>query len=84
MKTLYFLNAPRCSATSKRTGQRCGSPAERGKSVCRFHGARAGGPSGKAHGQYKHGLYTKEAIETRKHISALLSASRKQLQTVEV
>ena len=84
MKTLYpFQKSPRCTAKSKRTGQRCGSPAERGKCVCRFHGARAGGPSGKAHGQYKHGRYTKEAIATRKYVSALLSASRKHMQTIE-
>ena len=84
MKALYpFQKAPRCSATSKRTKQRCGAPAERGKRVCRFHGARAGAPSGKAHGQYRHGLFTKEAMETRKQISALLRASRKQIQSVE-
>jgi hypothetical protein len=84
LKPLYpFQKSPRCSATSKRTKQRCGAPAERGKSVCRFHGARAGAPSGKAHGHYRHGLFTKEAMKARKQISALLSASRKQIQTIE-
>jgi hypothetical protein len=29
---------------SKRTRQQCGAPAERGKKVCRFHGARSTGP----------------------------------------
>ena len=84
MKTLYpFQKSPRCSATSKRTQQRCGSPAERGKCVCRFHGARAGAPSGKAHGRFRHGRFTKVAIEERKELSALLKESRKQIQTVE-
>lgn len=78
-----FEKAPRCTATSKRTKRRCGSPAERGKTVCRFHGARACAPSGKAHGQYKHGLYTKETIAERKELSALLSESRKQIRIVE-
>jgi hypothetical protein len=43
-----FDNAPRCTATSKRTGQRCNAPAVRGWNVCRFHGARGGAPKGKA------------------------------------
>jgi len=34
--------APRCSATSKLTGCRCRAPALAGKTVCRFHGGRAG------------------------------------------
>jgi len=77
MKTLYpFQKSPRCTATSKRTKQRCGAPAERGKCVCRFHGARAGAPKGSANGAYKHGLFTNEAIEERRLLSALLKASR--------
>lgn len=31
----------RCSATSKRTGQRCGNTVTGGATVCRFHGGRA-------------------------------------------
>jgi hypothetical protein len=84
MKSLNpFEKAQRCTATSKPTKKRCGAPAERGKNVCRFHGARAGAPSGKAHGQYKYGLYTKETIAARKHVSALLAVSRKQIRIVE-
>lgn len=71
-----FMDAPRCTATSKRTKKRCGAPAERGKHVCKFHGARAGAPCGKAHGQYKHGHYTKEAVEQRREFSALLRVCR--------
>ena len=67
-----FQNAPRCSATSKRTGKPCQAPAVRGWSVCRSHGARGGGPKGKRNGMYRHGLYTKEAVETRRRLRALL------------
>ena len=36
--------------------------------VCRFHGARGGGPNGKRNGMYRHGLFTKEAkAERRMH-----------------
>ncbi|TIQ35983.1 MAG: hypothetical protein E5X48_11195 [Mesorhizobium sp.] len=68
--------APRCRATSKRTGVRCGAPAERGKHVCRFHGARAGAPKGASHGMYKHGRFTCEAIESRRSLSLLLAISK--------
>lgn len=34
----------RCQARSKRHGGQCGAPAERGREVCRFHGARSTGP----------------------------------------
>ncbi len=58
--------APRCTATSKRTGERCKGPAVRGWKVCRFHGAGGGGPRGKRNGSYRHGARTKEATEARK------------------
>jgi len=37
------IKTKRCQAHSKRTKQQCGAPAERGKRVCRFHGARSTG-----------------------------------------
>jgi hypothetical protein len=61
-----FQKAPRCSATSKRTHERCKAPAVRGWTVCRFHGARGGGPKGKRNGMFKHGLDTKEAVKERR------------------
>ena len=73
---IFAPHAPRCRATSKRTGKPCGLPAEHGKRVCKFHGARAGAPCGKANGMYKHGYYTKEAIEKRRTFSALLRSCR--------
>ncbi len=71
-----FQRAPRCRATSKRTGERCKAPAVRGWTVCRFHGARGGGPRGNANGAYKHGLYTAEMIEERRRFSEIVRESR--------
>jgi hypothetical protein len=81
MKAEYpFQNAPRCSATSKRTRKPCQAPAVRGFAVCRFHGARSGAPKGRANGAFRHGLYTQEAIQERHTVRDLLLESRKSLQ----
>jgi hypothetical protein len=74
-----FQKAPRCSATSKRTRERCKAPAVRGWTVCRFHGARGGAPKGKANGAYRHGLFTSEAIEERRALRSLVRKSRELL-----
>ncbi len=74
-----FQLSPRCSATSKRTGRRCQAPAVKGWTVCRFHGARGGGPKGQRNGMYKHGLYTKQAIQERRELSELLRQARQTL-----
>jgi len=68
--------APRCTAKAKSTGLRCEAPAVRGRKVCRCHGARGGAPKGAGNGRYRHGLYTGEAIETRRQMRALLVAAR--------
>jgi hypothetical protein len=47
--------------------------------VCRFHGAGGGGPKGKRNGNYKHGLFTAEAMHMRRSVSALVRASRQAL-----
>ena len=46
--TLAMHLSPRCTATSKRTRLRCQAAAVTGWTVCRFHGARGGGPKGSA------------------------------------
>ena len=62
---------PRCRATSKRTRQRCGAPAERGKAVCRFHGAGSTGPTtakGKARvvaAHWRHGRRSAQYVAER-------------------
>ena len=69
-------NAPRCKATSKRTGRPCRAPAVRGWSVCRMHGARGGGPSGRANGNYRHGGRTKGVMDLVRYINALAKKAR--------
>lgn len=64
-----FPNARQCTATSKRTLNRCRAPAVTGWKVCRFHGARGGRPA-------IHGLYSKRSIAERRDIQELLKASR--------
>jgi hypothetical protein len=85
MKREYsFQKAPRCTATSKRTRDRCKAPAVRGWTACRFHGARGAAPKGKANGSYKHGLHTQEAIAERRALSDLLRQSRRGLAACDV
>jgi hypothetical protein len=69
--------APRCSARSKRSGQRCRAPAIRGKHVCRMHGARGGAPKGAAHGRYVHGRFTCQAVTQRKALEQLIRFARR-------
>ena len=71
-----FTNATQCTAKSKRTKQRCRGPAVTGWSVCRFHGAGGGAPKGKANGRYGYGLYTNDAIQSRRKIRELVSAAK--------
>jgi hypothetical protein len=78
MKREYsFQKAPRCSATSKRTRERCKASAVRGWTVCHFHGARGGAPKGEANGAYRHGFHTNETKEECRLLLDLLRQSRK-------
>ena len=63
--------ALRCRAKSKRTGLPCRSPAVKGYSVCRMHGARGGAPAGKRNGNFRHGGCTKEASAASRYIREL-------------
>lgn len=71
---------PRCQAHSKRTKLQCGAPAEKGKKVCRFHGARSSGPKTKegrlriAHSKTHHGNETRQARAERSAKSAELAS----------
>lgn len=64
-------NAPRCTAKSKRTGERCNGPAVTGWLVCRLHGAGGGHPAGAAHPSWKHGMRSREWIEMRRLVAQL-------------
>lgn len=68
--------APRCTATSKRTGERCQGPAVKGWRVCRCHGAGGGHAPGKAHPSWRHGLRSREWIEIRAEINELAREAR--------
>ena len=63
--------APRCGATT-RNGTRCQRPASTGKARCRLHGGApgSGAPSGIRNGSYKHGRYTREALEEARILRA--------------
>lgn len=74
------MDAPRCTATSKRTGERCKGPARRGWSVCRFHGAGGGAPTGARNGAWKGGHFSNDARETRQLTAALIKAAAKILK----
>jgi hypothetical protein len=77
MNALYpFQKSLRCTATSKRTQQPCQAPAVNGWTVCRFHGARGGAPTGKRNGMYRHGNNTLEAIALRHQLSDLQREAR--------
>lgn len=64
-------NQPRCTAHSKRTGQRCRQPAMKKKEVCRFHGGKSTGPRTVAGRQriraskIIHGRYSKITAEKK-------------------
>jgi hypothetical protein len=73
------ITCKRCYAKSKRTGNQCGAPAERGKNVCRFHGARSTGAKTEA-GKARiaaaltiHGRETREQRALRSAASARIS-----------
>jgi hypothetical protein len=62
---LDMRQALRCRAKSKRSGKRCRSPAVRGYSVCRLHGAGGGAPKGNRNA-LKHGASSAETLALRK------------------
>jgi hypothetical protein len=70
------ITCARCQAHSKRTKLQCGAPAERGKRVCRFHGARSNGPKTEegrrriARAKTQHGDETRQARAERSAMSA--------------
>ena len=74
--TFAMHQSPRCSATSKRTRLACQAPAVTGWTVCRFHGAGGGGPSGERNGAYRHGLHTAEAVAERRALTELLREAK--------
>jgi hypothetical protein len=78
-----MLSSRRCGAKT-RSGKPCMSPAVSGKRRCRMHGGApgSGAPRGNKNA-LKHGRYTREAIEERRQLRALLRQSRMLIQKIE-
>jgi len=75
-----FANLPRCEAKN-RGGTPCQRPAgPNGR--CYYHGGApgSGAPRGTRNGNYRHGHFTKEAIEERRQASALIGRCREGLK----
>ena len=51
----------------------------RGKTVCRLHGGKGGGPRGERNGAYRTGRYTAEAKAERREQRAVLRELRRLL-----
>jgi hypothetical protein len=74
------IHCSRCQAHSKRTKLQCGAPAEKGKKVCRFHGARSTGAKTKegrmriAQSKTQHRNETRQARAERSAKSAELAS----------
>ena len=78
-----MLASPRCGAKT-RSGGACRSPAVRGKKRCRMHGGAPGSGAPKANqNARKHGLFTRDAIDERRQIQALLGDARKLLEEMK-
>ena len=69
-----LTKSPRCQAR-KKLGGSCGSPAVKGKRVCRVHGGHgSGAPKGERNGMWKHGGDALEAVALRSEARRLLDA----------
>ena len=81
--TRAMRRSPRCGAKTRARGK-CQAPAVSGKLRCRMHGGAmgSGAPKGNKNA-YKHGLYTREALEDRKMLSELMRAGRKTLLEIK-
>ncbi len=78
-----MLSSPRCGART-RSGQPCRSPAVQGKKRCRMHGGAkgSGAPRGNQNA-FKHGFYTKQAIEERKKLRQLIRDAERLIDEID-
>ena len=74
----------RCGAKT-RAGHPCRQAAVRGRIRCRMHGGAkgSGGPRGNRNGNFKHGLYTREAKATRRVMRATVREIRALVQAAD-
>lgn len=81
--TTSMLESLRCGATT-RSGKLCQAPAVKGKRRCRMHGGSAGSGAPKGNrNALTHGLTTREMVEQRKAVNALLRRSRNILEEID-
>lgn len=69
-------DSPRCGAMT-RAGTPCMAPAM-ANGRCRMHGGKS--LSGRAHGRYKHGHFTKDSVAKRRELNELLRQFKKLLE----
>jgi hypothetical protein len=69
--------ALRCHAKAKSTGKRCNSPAVKGWTVCRMHGAGGGAPTGSGNGAWVHGGRSQSVEQNRRTLAALIKQVQK-------
>jgi hypothetical protein len=76
-----LAKAPRCGART-RAGHACKQAAVTGRARCRMHGGAkgSGGPRGDRNGNFKHGLWTADSVETRKAVQLQIQETRRLLQ----
>jgi uncharacterized protein YjcR len=74
--------SPRCGAKT-RAGTPCQAPAVNGKRRCRMHGGAAGSgaPAGNQNA-LKHGMYSRDTLEFKKHMRKLLRDGRDAIEKV--
>ncbi|MBH5390226.1 MULTISPECIES: HGGxSTG domain-containing protein [Bradyrhizobium] len=78
--TASMQSSLRCGAMT-RNGTSCRAPAIKGKQRCRMHGgARRSGAPGGNRNAWKHGLFTRDAIQERKRIDSLLDEAQQLLK----
>lgn len=78
-----MLASQRCGAKA-RCGGACRAPAVHGKKRCRMHGGAQGSGAPRANqNARKHGLFTRDAIEGRREIQALLREARRLLEEMK-
>ena len=80
METInYPIPRVHCGAKT-RTGGTCRQPAMK-NGRCRLHGGKS--KSGKEHGRYKYGQFTKEALEDKRKLAALLRETQGSIKALD-
>ena len=74
---IYAMHRVRRCGAKTRRGTPCKAPAMRGRKRCRMHGGKLlGAPHGNRFA-WKHGAYTREAIERRREVAELVRTMRR-------